>query len=699
MEASSDETPLREVCEVWRSLISSAGKHRQHVFGDTADLCMRFYVDSHDFIYDRANERTKLVGSEVPAPQFKATVNKVAELVQLFGPHLYHRNPYRRVLPRRVELSDAALRLLHPEPDLNPMLAQMDPAAYQQQMMIAQFVQQMRQQTVMQRQKKSDAAKVAAELQGLVLNYLPNEFGLKQESRLAIDESLISGRGFLLHEMHSPPGDKRLWLPKSSFVSWRRVYIDPDATCLRDATWIAVEFEEPYWEVEREFGLPSGSLQKYAKSESSNRSAAIESSGESRAKWDRSRGAARDLVRYRKVFSKAGMGHRISSPKNDAAANLRQERYREVLEQFGDHCFLVVCDDVPFPLNLPPEVQNADLDIPENHEDLMRRVRWPVPFYQDEGQWPVSELDLHPVPGDLWPMAHLAPALGELMFLDWVMSWLMGRIQFTGRALVAMAGHVTEEVEDRIRQGADLEVIKLSGLNRSIKEAVEILTFPEVNPDVWRLVDIVSAMFDKRTGLTELMYGMSGKQMRSASEAQLKEERTSIRPDDMADRVEDWQTVVARKEAIMLRKATPPQSVAGIFREEYDPTGQAGGPMGGGQPVVGELARLWGELVYRPDDDDAVFREYDYEIGSGSIRKPNIERDQSNADMAAQMWLPLLQQHAMNTGDYGPLNNFSAHWAEAHGLPKELLALAPPPPPPPVDDGTGGPDLSVVGAA
>ena len=63
------------------------------------------------------------------------------------------------------------------------------------------------------------------------------------------------------------------------------------------------------------------------------------------------------------------------------------------------------------------------------------------------------------------------------------------------------------------------------------------------------MVSEVLDMIDKRTGLTELLYGLSGStQIRSATEADVRNQNVSVRPDDMASRVEDWLSSCALKE-------------------------------------------------------------------------------------------------------------------------------------------------------
>lgn len=654
MIATADETPLLPVVEAWLSMIGKADEHRDKQFGENAEFFHRLYTEKHDFVYDEAC-KNRGASREVAAPAWKMTFNKVAELVQLFGPHLYHKNPNRHVLPSKPGLPDELFQLQYPDP------------------MQAQAVLQQRQFSLM-------ADKATAGVLGAVLNYLPREFDLKRESLLAIDEGLIAGRGFLWHEMYSPPGSPDLWLPRTYFKSWRDCGIDPDAECVREATWCYLKCTAPYFDVEKEYGLEPGSLKKVAKGESANRQARMESDG--RGDTSRRQGVSHDLITYYKVWSKRGMGHKLSAPPADKAFALGNENLQSTLDQFGDYCFVVVCEGVPYPLNLPPDIQNADIepDVSEdpeaaqaNREDLMRRVRWPVPFHLEEGGWPFTELDFHPVPNSLWPMAHLFPAIGELMFLDWAFSWLAGRIEKTGRTLIFAAGTLADEIERVMRKGKDLEIARLDQMHRNIKEFVECFTFPEVNKDVWEIIDRVMREFEKRTGLNDLLYGMAGKQMRSASEAQMREQAISTRPDDMADKVEDWQGKAARKEALMLRRMVPPQMVAPIFREDFQPE----------LMLVGPATSWWGQKVYVPYDPDApetgaaVEREYEYGIESGSVRKPNLERDQSNSDLAAQTYLPVLQAHYQATGDPGPLNGFTRIWAETHQMDPEPLMLPP----------------------
>jgi len=174
-------------------------------------------------------------------------------------------------------------------------------------------------------------------------------------------------------------------------------------------------------------------------------------------------------------------------------------------------------------------------------------------------------------------------------------------------------------------------------------------------------MEAMMGVLEKRIGLNELMYGESPRQMRSASEAQIKGDQLKIRPDDMAEQVEAAMTLLSRKEAIAAYWHLTSQDVA---------------------PILGEdRAQLWDALV-KQQDLTAVVTELDYRIEAGSIRKPNRDRDRENANKAVQMWTPLFQGHYQMTGDPGPINSLSEMWAKANDMEPAKFKLQPPPPKP-----------------
>src|SRR5512138_3818490 len=106
------EHPLRAVVSCWCKKVELAHQAKKRQFQDDADECMRFFNGPYNFLYGpdgRRDARRAFIAAsedadELPRPTFNMTVNKCAELVQLFGPALYHRNPVRKVTPRKLPL-------------------------------------------------------------------------------------------------------------------------------------------------------------------------------------------------------------------------------------------------------------------------------------------------------------------------------------------------------------------------------------------------------------------------------------------------------------------------------------------------------------------------------------------------------------------------------------------------------------------
>lgn len=185
---------------------------------------------------------------------------------------------------------------------------------------------------------------------------------------------------------------------------------------------------------------------------------------------------------------------------------------------------------------------------------------------------------------------------------------------------------------------------------------------PPVNFDVFRMIDYVSMLFDKRTGLSDSLYGMNvgGKVARTAADINFKEAATSVRPDWMARRVEDWQTSVANIERIYAGWSVQGKDLVPLF-----------GP---------DAAQLWDSLI--SDEDPEVYvREMNMTVEANSIRKPNKFRDNENLARLAQYLIPELSRVAQQ-GDPSALNAFIKSLGDA--MEQDVTEwLVPTPPPPP----------------
>ncbi len=620
---------FRAVCQHWITLLRKARDHKQKVFALAAQECQDFYNGPKTW-----NELMGDVAGGTPdsgaiglLPSFRVSVNKTFEFVTIFGPALYFENPVRTVKPRM--------------PVVVPPQFFPDPGLYQS--------------LILEENQRIMRDGLRGVLLEAYLNWTPMEFGLAGDAREAVNDALIQGRGCLWTELYTPPGSD-MKVVRSFHDSTRNLQVDPDAKSFESAQWIARRCVHPVWQVEREYGLRPGSLKGHC--ESLKQQAEVDADED--AKYDRARGLTNDLIVYWKIYSRMGIGGRIAG---------LNPKYRNPLEMFGDYCYVVVAEGVPFPLNLSPDVM-ADPAFASNPRAVFDKVAWPTPFWAADGKWPVSVLDFHKVDQCPWPLPHLKAGMGELKFLNWAMSFILGKIRNTSRDFIAMKKSAGEELKTAILEGRDLALLEIEheqpGL---IQEIVSFLQHPQMNGDIWRVIEAVENLFDKRVGLTELMYGTQGAtQIRSAEEASLRNQNTNVRPDDMRRQVEAWMSEVGAKEAVCARYHLVPRDVA---------------------PVLGTLgAAMWGQHVATRDIATAC-HQLEYRIETGSTQRPNKNWESEAMNQAFQTLAPLLQGYGQATGDLAPINNLLADYAKSRDLdPGRYQLNAPmPPPAPPVIPG------------
>lgn len=629
----------------WITKINLARDAKGKRFQKDADEGMKFFAGPYDFLYKEStskSDRHFRDGDEdgaIRAPRFQMTLNKTAELVQIFGPVLYHRNPHRTVTPREYPL---------PGNDIMQVFGQ-DPAAMM-----------MFEQAGMQGSQLRAIDAIRAKLISYYLNYTPNALDLKTESQWSVVETLIKGAGCLWTERYTPPVGGPAMIG-SFYDTVDALNIDPDAKDLSEALWISRQKCEPVWKVERKFGYPVGYLKGVMESEANR--AAVESHPD--GAHLRATGQTCDMLVYHEVYSKCGIGGRLTGI---------DPLYLAESDRYGDHVYLAVCNGLTHPLNVPPQL--FDMEYEAATQEIIKRVQWPIPFWAD-GTWPVSVLGFHRIPGDPWPMSHLAPGMGELKFLNWAFSYIAGKVRISCRDFIAILEEAGDSVRETVLNGADFELIRVKGsAGKSIDDIVKFLQHPPFNMDIWKVIDAISQQFEKRVGLTELAYGMSSRQDRSATESATKRDQMNVRPDDMANKVEDWMTEVARKEAIAARFLLTGQDVQGIC-----------GPMG---------AMLWDQFI-TPSNPAELLYSLEYRIEAGSVRKPNRDRDAQNAKDLFQSMGPFYQNVALTTGMTSPWNALVTKYCEANDIKPDGLLL--PNIPMPAPPAPGGEPTSPQGAA
>lgn len=593
---------MGSLSQCWLRKIKKAEEAKKG-FSEIAEMCRQFFSGSVGFMWeDRFRSRYL---KNVTPPRFRVTIAKAFELVAVFGPSLFWRYPGRVIKSRGVFQPDPSI---FGDPE--------DPAVQQ---MVMEFQQEMARET----SERSTRDK----LMETYLNYSQREQpggGLKVDGQYAVTEALVKGRGVTWCENYAFPGSERV-LTGNFFDSVDNLLIDPDSKRpnLSDAKWIARRHCDPYWKIERRFGLKGGTLRDRGKHKSADAIAHEDATSRPYASTE----SSGDLVVWYEVFSKCGVGTR-----ERGILPSMHESFESVL---GDFAYICVCDGVDYPLNAPKDRFEEAYD-----EQILEMFDWPIPFYKD-GRWPCAWLDFYPNPNSAWPLAPMAMGLGELIFLNTMMSVLCERAYENSRLLIAaLKGHAEDAVA-KIKSGGMKEIIEISSeyAQHSVNDLIGVIQMPEIGFDLFRMINMVSAMFDKRTGLSELLYGMNpgGSASRTAADINVKSEMASVRPEYMSQQVEEWQTEVANLERIAASWTVRGQDL---------------------QPLLGNVgSMMWDQLVSN-DDPEVLVREMRCTVEANSIRKPNKVRDNENIQRISQFIFPELSRHAQLTGDTAPMNNF-----------------------------------------
>jgi hypothetical protein len=635
------EEALRSVATGWLKKLEMARTHKRP-FAEDARESMQFFDGGNDWFW---NPKGGTPYSKISPPSFRMTLNRAFEAVKLLGSVIYSRNPVRTVTPKKFPVIPPTALGIDPSqpPQMDPMTGQPMPDPR-----IEQFIQMSQQVGMVEEIRRTVSGLLEA-----YLNYTPVECNLREHSRKVVDEGILKGMGTWWTELVEMGGESEapVGMIGSFFDSVDNLLMDPDADEQEDILWCARRCVHPIGEVAAKYGLSKDELKGHLESYVSR-----SKEDDRDYKTKKKNGQTNDLIVYWKIYSKTGFGHSLKdSPKE----------FAEMFDGLGQNCYLVIAEGVEYPLNVPKAVALEEPDETGLPNSLFTRTRWPIPFYADLNGWPFTPLQFHRKPGYSWPISHLKPGLPELKFLNWALSFLATRIMTSCKTLVGVSKAAGDDIKDQVlkHEESGFSLLELSEtLGKTVDDVVSVFQLPQVTPELFTIIQAVSEMFDKRVGLTELTYGLTRNQFRSAAEAQVKSEQISVRPDDMADALESAMSVLARREALAARWLLQPQDVAPIL-----------GPLG---------SVVWGQMLEQTTLDQLA-REYDYRIEAGSARKPNKAGQVEKMQMALQTLGPILQPLAMQ-GQVGPMNALLSAWAESLDIEVSPFLLPEPPPPPPV---------------
>lgn len=616
---------MSEIVEGWRRRIaaSESNQHRRQ-FMETAKMCNHFYAGSMGLMWEDKFRRDFL--NDMPAPRFKITIAKAFEMVAIMGPSVMWDYPGRVVKSR-------------PRKQLHRLVfgAEDDEAA---DVAYAEYL------------KRHEAAIVLEDTRNALmesyLNYSQREqpCTLVAESHKAVIEAIVKGRGCLQVGSYKFPGSDRT-LTQSEWFSVNDLFLDPDCrrADLKDCYWIARRHRTPYFILEKMFNLPKGSLKDKGSLESLN-STAADSRPSSQS--ERNAGKTNDIIEWYEVYSRMGVGIHELSGREDL-----QETFNEIA---GDYVYMAICKGVEYPLNLPPKVMRKSVD------EAGEALAWPIPYWKD-GRWPFAFFDIYERPECPWPLAPMAMGLGPLIFLNIVISALCERVHESCRTLGVVSKSLGDDIIGKLKNFSFSGFAEVpSEVVENLKGLLGYIETPQLKSDIFVLIDLVSDMFERSTGLVDLMYGANagGKVDRSAADSNNKREAVSVRPEWMVRRAEDWQTEVANLERIAAGWTVKGDDIRELLGEEG--------------------SSLWDNLIAN-EDPEVYVRQMRSTVEANSIKKPNKFRDNQNIQQTIGYVFPVLKDHWARTGDAGPVNNYIRGMAEAMEQPPENWLLPEMPPP------------------
>lgn len=624
--------PERQIVEAWMGKIELALKKKDSEFGQYARECAKFYDGPADFMWSKEQrEKSGWMEANASMPTFKIQLNKPHEAVALFGPSLFHQYPNVLVNPvTRPEVLPEALGV-----DMT------DPFAFEQyQMMQAQ------------KQAELNVRRTHANIASHYLNAIQRVTDKKTHARRGITDGMVRGMGLLFTKLYTPKGTD-IRYPRSEYINECDFVKDSDATRYEDVQWIAVRCTAPRNLLAEEYGLDEKVLKGHFQSHEAQASKKGKKEAKNNGGADNT---SFDLMEYWEIFSKNGFGDKLNTFTNG-------QKPIGDYSMFGPFCYLVVAKGIPFPLNLPPLAQQT-----ESPEQLMERVSWPIPFWTPPlCDWPVSELGFYFTGGSIYPVPMFKPLIGPIKFVNWCLSFLGDKAAAAGTDYIVCMKKAADSIKQQVEEGMPGGYKWLSlpdALGDDIKKLIQILQAPDFHDGLWKMVADMMQVIDRESGVNELLAGMSSTQMRSAEEASIKQANTQIRPDDMAQRVEDWLTLAAKKEMLAAQWLLDAEDVAAV--------------------VGDEAAAVW-EQQMLTQDPDKIVTDFDYSIEAGSARKPNIANRMRALNEFGQANSQMLQQMAMG-GMVEPWNAYVKQWGDAAQVDTTGFMFPPPdpnqPPPP-----------------
>lgn len=527
-------------------------------------------------------------------------------------------------------------------------------------------------------------------LESQYIDYAQIEGELYQHLRRATNQALLYGRGVLWTGYNARKG-----IIQNTFGDVRDLVTDPDARSKEERNWICRLRVKPRWEW----------MRRYKQARQAIWDAPVK--GGRKGRRHSSDDKMNEPVELQFFYCRTGL-HNYSS----ALAQLMkeaQDQSREAEVTLDDSPKLyVVCDG---------KVIHIDT--------------WEIPFFMDDF-WPCEELDFREKPGCTWPPAPLEAGLGYIQAMNWAMTLTLSRMRLTERLTVAVLDNGQTDLDDKkimeLLQGDQMDVVKIRSMdNQNISELIQQFS---LDPHIDNLVNLQSHLgqaFAYAVGLYDVLYaGSADTQSRSATDAQMKEERSRSRINDMKTLTERFLSRVYRKTLFAARfihdqgdiqkmfgkqasqvwgTLAPPEAVEQqqqarqqqkqMMLQQVQQMLQSLPPGTPPPPDVPTSLDEVDEALGPPElvSMDGWINEADREVEAGTMRRVTHEQQVENLNVGLNQLGPAVGSHPAGVGflaalavEFAEVNRFSPRLTQAAKQFQETV-LNPPTPPP----GVGAP--------
>lgn len=615
---------LKGVVDIWEKQADLAQKVKQEQFGKTANFLWGYLGKS----FRNSQEQIEASGRGQGwgnGEQSYTCINKVREFVNIFLPYIHEKVPNRVVLPRMSILSA----------ELKQYLIDMGHAEQQAQ--------------------GQQVASMTARLMQDWLNYLPKEYDLYREGRLAATEALMKGRGVMVTEMEQGPYGL---IPVSRFTSVDDWLIDPDCRQPRDAGYMIQICFDSVWKLSEEYGIEPeklrGNWQSYLSQAREYRPTNYPTNYEHQL----------DIAMYYRVYSRMGMGTRFKAESQNVDAN-----FMAAMSSLGDHVRLDIMPGLDYPLNLQPDkLANASPD------DIAAMVEWPIRFYAEQSNpWPCTFLDFYPNPDNPWATAPLESASALLVFMDEYYAWLMTRIRATRRLIPIISKQIADDkFREALNSVEDLPILYVDGNPTDVTKLTAFLEFPDIKPEMFAVASQLEQKFEQASGMVPTMYGeQPSSQDRSAAATDLRAKHLSSRPDDFADANIEFNSKIAQKEAQASRMLVGPEVVAPLFNEQPPDLNNKE------SAFTSPLSWLWASKINTTDERVAA-SDFEYTCEAGTGVRRNKQKQMQDLQLILQKPFDIAGQ-MLAAGNPSMWNNIWSMISEIMDLPGDRMMIQPPP--------------------